>query len=87
MFSEYQVITSVLLILFVLGSSLMLAFKISGNTNNATRVLDIVTDDVFGTVEESYNKIRGIPSISFISMCNYKLVTKYDFVYREKRCS
>ncbi|CAL8105062.1 unnamed protein product [Orchesella dallaii] len=52
------IFTSILLILFVLGSSFMVAFEFVGSEKNATRVLDEITDDVFGTRQGMYNSIR-----------------------------
>ncbi|ODN06540.1 hypothetical protein Ocin01_00104 [Orchesella cincta] len=52
------IFTAILLILFVLGSSFMVAFEFVGSDKNATRVLDEITDDVFGTRQGVYNSVR-----------------------------
>lgn len=45
---------------------MMLAFEIIGKSHNATRVLDIVTDDVFGQRQASYNTVRGVQFLVFV---------------------
>jgi len=46
------IFTAMFLIFFVLGSSLMIAYEIIGRPQNATRILDIATDEVLGQVQE-----------------------------------